>query len=62
MMSTDCERLTVKEAATVLGMTEDYIRFQMRKGTLPIGIAIKGKGNSFRYLIFKRKLDEFIGR
>jgi len=61
-MNMASERVTVREAASILGMTEDYVRYQMRRGTLPIGIAVKGKGNSFRYLIFKRKLDEFIGR
>ena len=61
-MSMDSERITVKEAASILGMTEDYIRYQMRKGTLPIGTAIRGKGKAYRYLIFKRKLDDFIGR
>ena len=61
-MADNSERITVKEAAKVLGMTEDYVRYQMRKGTLPIGTAVKGKGKGYRYLIFKRKLDEFIGR
>ena len=61
-MGDSSERITVKEAAKVLGMTEDYVRYQMRKGTLPIGTAIKGKGKAYRYLIFKRKLDEFIGK
>ena len=61
-MGDSSERITVKEAAKVLGMTEDYVRYQMRKGTLPIGTAVKGKGKGYRYLIFRRKLDDFIGR
>lgn len=61
-MNMDSERITVKEAASILGMTEDYVRYQMRKGTLPIGTAVKGKGKAYRYLIFKRKLDDFVGK
>ena len=61
-MSTVSERVTVKEASEILGMTQDYLRFLMRKGQIPIGTAVKGKGNMYRYLIFRNKLDEFIGR
>lgn len=61
-MNTVSERVTVKEASEILGMTQDYLRFLMRKGQIPIGTAVKGKGNSFRYLIFRNKLDEFVGR
>lgn len=61
-MNTVSERVTVKEASDILGMTPDYLRYLLRKGQLPIGTAVKGKGNMYRYLIFRNKLDEFIGR
>lgn len=61
-MNTASERVTVREAAETLGVTQDYLRFLMRKGQIPIGTAVKGKGNMYRYLIFRNKLDEFVGR
>lgn len=61
-MNTVSERITVREASEILGMTPDYLRYLLRKGQLPIGTAVKGKGNMYRYLIFRNKLDEFIGR
>ncbi len=41
-MKNKCEnRMTVKEAAERMGVSELFIRFGIRNGTLPIGCAIK---------------------
>lgn len=61
-MNTVSERITVREASEILGMTPDYLRYLLRKGQIPIGTAVKGKGNMYRYLIFRNKLDEFVGK
>lgn len=54
------ERVTVKEAARMLGLSEDYVRYALRRGELPIGRAIKGRGRQYIYLIYRDKLEKEI--
>ena len=57
------DRLTVEEAAPLLGMTPNFIRYQMRKGNLQeIGVAVKGTGKQYRYIIYKPLVERFTGR
>ena len=57
------ERVTVQETAKILGMSQQGVRIQLQRGKLPIGTAIPSvTGNSWRYLIFRDKLNEFIGK
>lgn len=57
------ERVSVAEASKLLGISPQGIRVQMQRGELPIGKAVRSvTGNGWRYLIFKDKLNEFIGR
>lgn len=51
------ERVSVREAAQILGLSEDYVRYALRRGELPIGRAIKGKGRHYIYLIYKNLLE-----
>jgi len=55
------QRMSVKEAAERLGVTEGFIRYQMRVNRMPIGMATRSRegGGSFRYIIYKEKLEEF---
>jgi len=55
------ERVSVKEASQILGLSEDYIRYALRRGELPIGRAIKGKGRHYIYLIYRDLLRREIG-
>lgn len=57
----DMERVSVKEAAHILGLSEDYVRYALRRGELPIGRAIKGKGRHYIYLIYRDLLRREIG-
>lgn len=56
----ECQRLTVKEAAEILGVGEQLIRIQLqrKKGEFSkIGFAEKSSsGKSWRYYIYKEKL------
>lgn len=57
------ETVTVKEAAAVLGIAPQGVRVQLQRGILPIGQAVPCvNGNGWRYLIFKEKLNEYIGK
>ena len=54
--------MTVREAAELLGMSPQGVRVNLQKGILPIGYAIPSTtGNGWRYLIFKDKMEKFIG-
>lgn len=54
------ERITVKETAKMLGISQQAVRILMEQHVLEIGIVVCGKRK--RYLIFKEKLDETIGK
>lgn len=57
------ERISVAETAKLLGMSPQSVRVQMRRGNLPIGKALPSvSGKGWRYLIFREKLNEFIGK
>ena len=53
-------RVSVKDAAKELNVSEQFVRIAMQQGKLPIGIAIKLTGERFTYLITRSKLDNFI--
>lgn len=54
------ERITVEDAAKTLGISRQAVRILMEKNVLEIGIVVGGKRK--RYLIFKEKLDEAVGK
>ena len=56
------QNVSVKDAAIVLGKSQQFVRVGLQKGVLPIGIAIKMNGSSkWTYHISKKKLQEYIG-
>lgn len=61
------ERVTVKEAAEILGIGVQSLRDKMADGTINIGTVVKGKPNQYgsrqnTYLIYRAKLERFIGK
>ena len=56
---TPLHRITVAEAAEALSMCPDSIRYMVKKGTLPIGKAIEGRGRT-TYFIYKEFLQEYM--
>ena len=54
------ERVTVDEAAKMLGISKQAVRVLMDQRVLKIGIVIGGKRK--RYLIFIEKLYEMVGK
>ena len=58
-------RITVKEASKILGLTPDYIHYHMRRGDLPIGHVMQSGGKDKKrktYLIYLDKVNTFIGK
>lgn len=58
-----CQRVTVANASKELGIDQDTLRFMMQKKVIDIGQVIppKTKGGRYEYLIFRAKLDKFLG-
>jgi len=54
------ERIKVKEAASILGVSEQYIRIGMQRGLLPIGSCVK-LSSKWTYHISPHLLEQYIG-
>lgn len=54
------QKITVAQAAEVLGKSQMYIRLCLRNGTLPIGSAVKGS-SVWTYHISPKLLRDYIG-
>lgn len=52
-------RVSVKDAAKTLGVSEQFIRIGLQRNILPIGWAVR-MSDRFTYYISKKKLDEYI--
>lgn len=53
------KRVSVKEAAEILGIHPNLVREGMRQGTLPIGSVIENEKN-YSYLIYEEKIRRFL--
>ena len=52
-------RVTLKDAAKELGMSELTVRGLMKQGKLPIGCALKhDKASKWSFFIYRKPLDE----
>lgn len=52
-------RVTVKQAAKLLGVSEQFIRIGLQQGVLPIGAAVK-MSERHTYYISEKKLNEYL--
>lgn len=50
-------RLSVKEAASLLGCSEQFVRLGLQQGTLPIGWAVK-TSSQYTYVIPSERFQE----
>lgn len=60
---TEKERVSLSSASQELGLSEDYIRYQMRKGGFkpPIGRVVKSStGKTYRYLVYRELLSQYM--
>lgn len=55
--------ISVKEAAKIMGKSEQFIRVGLQRETLPFGIAqIMPKSNRYTYYISPKLFYDFVGR
>lgn len=55
------KRIKVSEAAKILGVSSQFIRIGLQRGTLPIGNAVK-MSSRWTYYINPHQLEMYIGR
>lgn len=55
------ERVKVAEAAKLLGVSQQYVRVSMQRGTLPIGSCVK-LSSVWTYHISPHLLEQYIGK
>lgn len=56
------EKITVKEAAKIMGKSNQFVRMGLQQKTLPFGAAVKMSGEKFSYYISPKKFYEFVGK
>ena len=54
--------VSVKDAAKLLGKSEQFVRISLQQGTLPIGTATKMSEYKYTYHISKHLLENYIGK
>ena len=55
------ERITVKDTATMLGVSEQFVRVGLQKGFLPIGSCVK-LSSKWTYHISPHLLEQYTGK
>lgn len=58
-----CQRVTLPNAAKEIGIEPDRLRYLMREKKVDLGKVLppKSAGGRYEYLIFRPKLDKFLG-
>ena len=56
----DGNKITIKEAAKILGKSEQFIRVGLQRGLLPFGVAYK-MSSKYSYYISPKKFYEYVG-
>lgn len=53
--------LTVKEAARLMGKTEQFVRIGLQRNLLPIGNAVLNSGGKYSYYISPELFEKYTG-
>ena len=53
--------ISVKEAAKIMGKSEQFVRIGLRRGLLPFGQAIK-MSSIYTYYISPKLFEEYVGK
>lgn len=59
------ERITIEEAATMLGVSKQAVRLMMQKKEIDIGIVVNSfslGGSRKTYIIFREKVNKLVGK
>lgn len=54
-------RMSVEEAARLMGKRPMFVRVALQRKQVPFGFAIKGEGDRYSYYISKRQFEEYTG-
>lgn len=55
------KNVSVKQAAILLGKSEQFVRISIQRGIVPFGFAVKMTGDKYSYYISLKKLYEYTG-
>ena len=55
------KKITVKVAAELMGVSEQFVRVAMQQHELPIGTAVKLSGSKYTYYISPKLFTEYTG-
>lgn len=55
-----CENVSVKEAAKILGVSQQFVRIGLQQKVLPIGTAVQ-MSSKWTYHISPKLLNEYVG-
>lgn len=61
MKGDDKLNLTVKEAARLMGKTEQFVRIGLQRNLLPIGHAVLNPGGKYSYYISPELFEKYTG-
>ena len=53
-------RVSVKDAARMLGVSQQFVRIGLQRGILPFGVAVK-MSDRYTYHISENKLEDYLG-
>ena len=56
------DRLTPKQAAKIMGVSVQFLNYQMDEGIWDLGIVGKSKTGRRTHVIFRSKVEKMIGR
>lgn len=63
MQNNENVRVSLEQAAKEIGMAPQGLREYMKRGKINIGYVLPAlSGNGHRYIIFRDKLDEYLGK
>ena len=54
-------KITIQEAAKIMGKSQQFVRMGLQQKTLPFGAAVKMSGEKFSYSISPKRFYEFVG-
>lgn len=54
-------KITIKEAAELMGVSEQFVRVGLQKGCFPWGYAVQVTAKRFTYFISRQKFYEALG-
>lgn len=55
------QKITIEQAARLMGVSKQFLRVGLQSGRLPFGYAVRISSNRFTYYISPKKFTEYTG-